>query len=100
MGTYFLDGVAMTSVSTSDSCDRIESGLTEFWSAAYPPDSGQGFYSDLGYAAQNEGLWHGAERAFQEALLVYLDDGNEFSIASARQRLAEAAEAAGDEPVA
>ena len=99
-GAFFLDGVATTSIASSDSWDRIEAGLKEFWSASYPPLLGEEFYSDLGYAAQNEGMWHCAELIFKQSLLVHSDDENQFAVASTHHRLAKAAEAAGDSALA
>jgi CHAT domain-containing protein/cytochrome c-type biogenesis protein CcmH/NrfG len=99
-GAMYLDGVATTSIASTDSWDRIRAGLAEFWAAPYPSEQGEDFYSDLGYAAQDEGMWHCAETIFQESLVIHSTDANQFKIASTHHRLAKAAEAAGDDALA
>ena len=100
LGAYFLDGVTTPSVATSDAWDRIQAALGEYWRFSYPPDAGEGFYSDLGFAAQDEGMWHCAEAVFRESVVIHSKQDDRFAIAGVHHRLAKAAEAAGDHAVA
>lgn len=99
-GDWILDGVATPWVATTNSWDRIQAGLDEFWRLPYPAFAGEGFYSDLGYAAQAEGLWHCAEAVFRESLAIHSIYGDRLVVAAGHQLLAKAAEAAGDASLA
>jgi CHAT domain-containing protein/cytochrome c-type biogenesis protein CcmH/NrfG len=99
-GAYFLDGVSTPWVATTDSWNRIQASLDEFWRYSYPVPAGEGFYIDLGYAAQAEGLWHCAEGVFRESVEIHSADEDFATRAAAHHLLAKAAEAAGDAEVA
>jgi CHAT domain-containing protein len=99
-GAYFQDGVTIPWVATHDAWNRVGAGLDEFWRHPYPPDVGAGFYSDLGYAAEEQGLWYCAEEIYRESVRIHSSYGDSRVEAGARQNLARAAEAAGDEQTA
>jgi len=99
-GDYFLDGVTTQWIATADSWNRISASLKEFWRLPYPGFIGEGLYTDLGYAAQSEGLWHCAEAVFQESVAIHAMDEDRETRAAAHHLLAKAAEASGDEPLA
>jgi CHAT domain-containing protein len=99
-GAYYLDGVENTSIATSDAWNHIRAGLAEFWSHPYPADAGQGFYSDLGFAAQSDGLWYCAKEVFKESLIIHSAHQDKFEIAVAHHRLGTAAEVVGDNALA
>jgi CHAT domain-containing protein len=99
-GAYVLDGVATPWVATHDAWNRISAGLEEFWRYPYPAVTGEGFYTDLGYAAQAEGLWYCAEAVFRESVAIHSSHGDKAVAAAQHALLAKAAEAAGDEPTA
>ena len=99
-GDYFLDGVTTPWIATADSWNRISVSLKEFWRLPYPVFIGEGLYTDLGYAAQSEGLWHCAEAVFQESVAIHSMDEDRATQAAAHHLLAKAAEASGDESLA
>ena len=96
---YFLDGVLTPWVASPESWSRISEGLREFNQGWYPPESGHGFYSDLGWAAQSREMWKVAEAAGKEAVRLSSEVNRNFE-AFAHQRLAQVAEAASDTQLA
>ncbi len=92
---FYEDGVATPPEAAPEAWHRIRSGLQEYWGKPYPPMSAFEFYSDLGFAAEDMGMWHLAEAAGHESLrMVSLQDrGFE---AAAHHWLAQVSEMAGD----
>ena len=99
-GAYFLDGVDPPWVAAHEAWNRIGAGLDEFWRYPYPPDAGEGFYTDLGDAAEEQGLWYCAEAIFRESVKIHSSQGNSRIEAAQHHNLARAAEGAGDEQTA
>lgn len=99
-GLYYLDGVTTSWVASPESWEQIRTGLRTFWQAPYPPVSGANFYADLGFAAETEAMWHIAERAGRETILMDSLDGDPVHLAAAHHWLAQVAEAAGDAALA
>jgi CHAT domain-containing protein len=99
-GLYYLDGVTASWVVPYEAWNQIGAGLGTFWRAPYPPASGANFYLDLGFAAETEGMWHTAERAGRETILMHSLDDDRIHQAAAHHWLAQIAEAAGDASLA
>jgi CHAT domain-containing protein len=99
-GRYYLDGLSTSSVATSDSWDRIREGLREYWNSTYPQTSAAGFYTDLGFIAEMEQMWHFAETVGEESVATSLNAHNPMDQASTHAWLADVAEGAGDVKVA
>jgi CHAT domain-containing protein/tetratricopeptide (TPR) repeat protein len=99
-GEWILDGVSTPWIATHDAWNRISAGLDEFWHYPYPALAGEGFYTDLGYAAQVEGWWYCAEAVFRESVAIHSSHGDTSVSAAAHHLLGKAAEAAGDEQMA
>ena len=97
---YFLDGVSTPWVARLDAWDRIGKSLTQFWNSDLPLRSAQGFYSDLGLAAESQGMWNCAETIFRESAAMHASDSDQYIVAASHHVLAQAAEAAGDNSVA
>jgi CHAT domain-containing protein len=95
-GLYYEDGVTTSWVATRESWERVCAGLRIFWQSPYPPVHGADFYTDLGFAAETEGMWHMAERVGDEELRMSLLEGDAVYVAAAHHWLAQVAEAAGD----
>ena len=99
-GQYYLDGVTTSWLASPESWGKIRNGLQTFWQAPYPPVSAANFYTDLGFAAETEELWHVGERVGQESVLMNTLDGDRVHLAAAHHWLAQVEEAAGDSSLA
>jgi CHAT domain-containing protein/tetratricopeptide (TPR) repeat protein len=93
---YYDDGVTSPNVSSPEAWFRIKEGLQEFWDSGYPPASAFDFYSDLGFAGATLEMWHFAEAAGRETLLMASRTGDHAFEATAHHWLAQVAEMAGD----
>jgi CHAT domain-containing protein len=80
---------------------EIQTELAVFWTGGfYPPERAYHFYADLEFAAEEAGQWRLAEALQREALSLIRETGREDVQAYAHFRLGEAAEMAGDFPLA
>jgi CHAT domain-containing protein/tetratricopeptide (TPR) repeat protein len=96
----YLDGVTTPWVASSESWDRIHAGLSEFWKCKCPPLYGGDFYVDMIIAAEAGDMWHVAEDAGNESVLLYAQTDDRVAEAVARHYLAQAAEGAEDSELA
>ncbi len=98
--SFYLDGVTAPWVASADSWNRMRAGLEEFWGTHSSPVHGGYFYSDMVFGAEVEGMWNLAVEAGKEWVLYQAQLKDRVGEAAARHHLAEAAEAAGDSPLA
>jgi CHAT domain-containing protein/tetratricopeptide (TPR) repeat protein len=93
---YYDDGVTTPGVASPEAWLRIRAGLQEYWKASYPPMSALDFYSDLGFAAEDSEMWHFAEAAGRESVLMASRTRDYGFEAASHHWLAQVCEMAGD----